>query len=406
MRFVPRVKLRGRRPTEEKIAQEISDLLHGEGARPYPLSVTETAKLLGVCRTTVYNYLKRMKSLNKSSTGRFRLPRIPQEKRFKKFNKNHPITSDVLVAEWMDDLTTRKGGEPIKTWKIRINCLENVCNTCKIHPSDLLVSQRNTEKILRQFAQVCREGKDVRSVTGRKRTSVRFVVYQRVQAVRDFCGFYGITWRRGVGGIMSQRVVDHGQYADVRLSQKELDMADSFIKERWGLDSDVYRWFWIGIESCARFNALYYMSLDYESHTSAKTGKVTYIMTAFESKTESLRGGKWYKYITRMDTQKSIDLLKSRGGTKIHGCKIPKYLFKRQISRSITLVFQNIGKTNQYFLKHPTHALRHIGAQYWLAKKDFNYGLVSEIGGWHTIDELKKSYGMIPPEKILEIIEN
>jgi len=104
--------------------------------------------------------------------------------------------------------------------------------------------------------------------------------------------------------------------------------------------------------------------------------------------------------------KKSIDLLKSRGGTKIHEYKIPKYLFKRQISKEIALVFQSIGKTNQYFQNHPTHALRHIGAQHWLAKKDFNYGLVSEIGDWHTIDELKKSYGMIPPEKILEIIEN
>jgi len=205
---------------------------------------------------------------------------------------------------------------------------------------------------------------------------------------------------------MSQRVVNHGQYADVRLSEKELNMADSFIKERWGLDSDVYRWFWIGIESCARFDALYNMSLDYEQHTNPKTGNTTYIMTAHESKTESLRGGKWYKYITRADTQKSIDLLKSRDGTKIHEWSGGKYLFKRQISKSIGLVFQHIGKTNQYFLHHPTHALRHIGAQYWLAKKDFNYGLVSEIGGWHTIDELKKSYGMIPPEKILEIIEN
>jgi len=53
-------------------------------------------------------------------------------------------------------------------------------------------------------------------------------------------------------------------------------------------------------------------------------------------------------------------------------------LFKRQISKEIALVFQNIGKTNQYFLKHPTHALRHIGAQYWLAKKDFNYGLAQK----------------------------
>jgi len=31
------------------------------------------------------------------------------------------------------------------------------------------------------------------------------------------------------------------------------------------------------------------------------------------------------------------------------------------------------------------------------------YGGVKEIGG-NKIDELKKSYGMIPPEKILEII--
>jgi len=405
MRFVPRICLRGRRASEEKIAQEISDLLHGEGVRPYPLSVTETAKLLGVCRSTVYNYLKRMKSLDKSQSGRFRLPKIPQEQRFKQFNKRHVITSDPLVAEWMEDLTTRKGGDPLKTWKERMRSLEIVCNTCKIHPSDLLASQRNTEKILRQYAQLCRQGKDFR-FTAHKRDGIKYLVYFRVQAVRDFCGFYGITWRRGVGGIMSQRVVNHGQYADIRLSQKELERADSFIKKRWGLDSDVYRWFWIGIESCARFNALYNMSLDYESHTSAKTGKITYIMTAYESKTENLRGGKWYKYITRADTQKSIDLLKSRGNIKIHGCEVPKYLFKRQISKSVVLVFQSIGKTNQYFLKHPTHALRHIGAQYWLAKKDFNYGLVSEIGGWHTIDELKKSYGMIPPEKILEIIEN
>ena len=81
MRFVPRVRLRGRRSTEEKITQEISDLLHGKGSRPYPLSVTETAKLLGVCRSTVYNYLKRIKTLDKSNTGRFKLP-LTTTKRF------------------------------------------------------------------------------------------------------------------------------------------------------------------------------------------------------------------------------------------------------------------------------------------------------------------------------------
>ena len=44
-------------------------------------------------------------------------------------------------------------------------------------------------------------------------------------------------------------------------------------------------------------------------------------------------------------------------------------------------------------------------SEYWLAKTDYNYGIIAEVGGWHTIDELKKSYGQIPPEKILELIE-
>lgn len=406
MRFVPRIHINGRRTSEEQVTQEITNLLYGNGVRPYPLSVSETAKLLGVTRGTVYNYLRRMQSVEKSQTGHFKLPRIPKEKQFRNFNKRHKITSEPLVAEWMEDLTTRRGGEPIKTWKSRIRSLEIVCNTCRIHPSDLLVSQRNTEKILRQFAQLGREEKDVRAVTGRKRNGIKYLVYNKVQAVRDFCGFYGLNWRKGVGGIMSQKVICHGQYADIRLSEKELEKADLFIKELWGLDSDVYRWFWIGIESCARFDALYNMPLDYEPHRNPKTGKTTYIMTAYETKTEELRGGKWYKYITRSDTQKSIDLLRSRGGTRIHEWSRSKFAYKKIISKSLSLVFSHIGKANQYFLYHPTHALRHIGAQYWLAKKNFNYGLVSEIGGWHTIDELKKSYGMIPPEKILEIIEN
>jgi len=46
-----------------------------------------------------------------------------------------------------------------------------------------------------------------------------------------------------------------------------------------------------------------------------------------------------------------------------------------------------------------------MDVHYWFSKTNYNYGIIAEIGGWNTIDELKKSYGQIPPEKILEIIE-
>jgi len=127
------------------------------------------------------------------------------------------------------------------------------------------------------------------------------------------------------------------------LTDEELKKADDFIKKNWGLDSNVYRWFWIGIESCARFGALYQMSLDYTKHvrTSKKT---TYIMTAFDTKTRHIKGGKWLKYITRKDTQTSIDLLKDRGGSRIHESALPKYRFHIMISDQLKQIYSHLGK--------------------------------------------------------------
>lgn len=233
---------------------------------------------------------------------------------------------------------------------------------------------------------------------------IKNVLYARSQAIRDFCGFHGLTWRRGTGGVMSQAVPNHGLYADIRLTGEELEEADRYVISRWGLDSDIYRWFWIGIESCSRFAALYTMKLDYTKHTS-KTGRTTYIMTAFEPKTKHIKRGKWIKYITRASTQKSIDIIKARGVNRIFESKIAEDKFQRQTNDNLREIYRHLGKSG-YFEEHPTHALRHIGAHYWLSKKDYNYGRVAMIGGWNTIDELRKSYGEIPPEKVLEMIED
>jgi len=366
MRFIPRLKIQGKRATIQQIEKEISELIYGKDNRPYPIPVSEIAKMLGISRSTIYYYLNRLKEQNqvsKKHTGRFDIPKSP-EYLFRHFNKDHKITSEPLIAEWMDDLTTRRSGEPISNWGTRIRAIESVCNSCQIHPSDLLVSQRNTEKIMRKYAQLAIQKKIWRDNRGRPTNDIRFTMYNRVQAVRDFCGFYEITWRRGVGGIMSQKVPSHGLYADLRLTEPELERADHFIKEQFGIDSDIYRWFWIGIESCARFEALYSMNLDYEKHISPTTNRITYLMTAYESKTKHLRGGKWYKYIIRPDTQKSIDLLKSRNASRIYESKLAKGKFRAQISSQLSQVYKNLGKTNPYFYQHSSHALRHIGAHY------------------------------------------
>jgi len=42
---------------------------------------------------------------------------------------------------------------------------------------------------------------------------------------------------------MSQKVPNHGKYSDIRLTDEELNKADDFIKEKFGIDLDIYRWF-------------------------------------------------------------------------------------------------------------------------------------------------------------------
>lgn len=49
--------------------------------------------------------------------------------------------------------------------------------------------------------------------------------------------------------------------------------------------------------------------------------------------------------------------------------------------------------TDEYFQSHTVHAFRHIMAQYWLYKTDYDYDFVAGLGHWGTISVLKGSYG-------------
>ena len=55
-------------------------------------------------------------------------------------------------------------------------------------------------------------------------------------------------------------------------------------------------------------------------------------MSVIESKTEHILGGKWTKYITRTDTQKSLELLNKRNCDRIFESKLPESSFKRKIT--------------------------------------------------------------------------
>lgn len=441
-----RLLYNGKRVSKDYLVkQTVAYFLGDETKRQQSLGPYEIAKKMNRSPKQIYRYLhKAVQSglLEKDGTKYKRPQQVLENEQFKRYDSNHDITKDPLVADWKSNLLTRKQGQKVVTWSVRISSLETVCNTMHKTPRQLLyMTHKEIESMMETFAFLLKDGKaDIRKMKkleenllekiyeiiqerhfdselfetikrrledwkkGLEDKHVRF--YQIVQGLRDYLGFYGITWARGKGGIMSQKVPRHAQYGDVRLTSDELQLATQYIIERWGIDSDVYRWFWIGIESCARADALRNMTLEYVRHENKNS--VTYIMEVTESKTKQIKGGKWTKYITRPETQQSIDALKNRGGFRIYETENRKKSdIKEHLKCSLIEIFLYLGKSHHYFYTHTNHVLRHIGAHYWLAKGNYrNHVIVAKIGGWNTVDEMIKSYGELPPEKVIEAVED
>lgn len=429
MSLVKRLRLYGKPASKLQIATEVASLLIGKPDQKIPpMGATAIAKELDFNSIkTVYNYRDFAVENNLLEVNQAGVPIIPEikgELDFEKFDELHPFVKDGFVSEWRQDLLFRKNGEPLASWKNYVRCLEIVCNTLGKNPSRFLRSLDESEKMLKNFLEIYRTGKaQMKYLTDPDHVDMKNIAYTFSKGIRDFMNYNNLRYPKGKQGVMSQKVPNHGKYADIRLSDEEITRGFEYFKEKYGLDSDEYRFLSIGIESCSRPTTLFNTTLDYVKHTSKKTGKSTYILTVYESKTKHIKGGKWKKYITMIDTQKSIDLLKSRGCNKIYESTELPSIVERKLRAAILDLWVYLGKitnieelevkklakirnTGNYWFDHTLHSLRHIGAHYWLRKKSYNYGLVAVIGGWNTIDELKNSYGEMPPEVILQLLED
>jgi len=144
-----------------------------------------------------------------------------------------------------------------------------------------------------------------------------------------------------------------------------------------------------------------------KSKTKKGEERITFYMEMFESKTKNVRAGIWYKWIKRTKTQESLLALKKRGGTRIYESDFSKTKFLDQMNDQLKELYTYLKKDpDSLFFKKPSHSLRHLGAHYWLSKGNYkNHVEVAKLGGWNTIDEMIKSYGEFPPEKMNEYLD-
>jgi len=385
-----------------------------------PLTITETQRAMSFAKNdSVYKYQKlaiEVGYLSINSNGEAILPQKSPEEKWRIYSETHKLATDPLMIRYLDKASSKEGGEGVKMTQTNFNMLERFFNTVRITPKELVQDKKNetVEYWRDEFLKAFRNETDWQRKKI-KRGQIKVITLRLNYALASFCSGHGITWVRG-DPLMSRKIVGHAKYSNIRLTSDEFPKADQWIIEKYGLDSDLYRWFWVGVETCARSgktvkdSGLHGLKLQWDilkSKSKSGVDRITFFMRLYESKTKKIKDGMWDKWIKRTKTQESLQLLKNRGGTRIYESDLSKTKFLDLMNDQLKELYTHLQKDpDSLFFKKPSHSLRHIGAHYWLSKGKYkNHVEVAKLGGWNTIDEMIKSYGEFPPEKMNEYLD-
>lgn len=398
-------RLFGRRATNADMARYVANRILGSTGQP-PMTISE------ICRQLQYKDPKSIRAfralalelgyLQAGENGRIQRPQRSTE--FQAFLDNDQFAQHELIKPWIEDMANRKGGKPIKTMRHRIRTFKKLCNILRVDPG-YWTAPGNTQEVLTHVAKTM-QGFNTDLQSGKIRAGKgdpADVLYGYVGPLRDFLAFYGYSFARGASGVMSQKASRHiGKYPDVKLSDEQIDKVLEMIKDKYGIDSDMYRIFAFGVQTCARHGAIFTTKLDSMDWQKSPKGAPLLIVKVFESKTEEIRGGIWEKAITWPELQNAIvEHAKKHTHLVIERGRKPERLICDQLRD----IYRQINPNNiSYFLDKPIHVLRHVGAHYWLSRCEYNHSIVADIGGWNTVDELKRSYGAIPKSEAFRVL--
>lgn len=310
-----------------------------------------------------------------------------------------------VVASWVQNMKNRKAGKPIRSWRSLLSSFYRTCQTLKMSPEQFTTGI-NQQEILNNARDSMQNYKEIYEAGGvmgsRPNADISHVMYSVSKSVRDFMAFHGFVFPRGEKGVMSQSInAFRGKYADVKLTPEQLANAKTWIFENYGFNSDLFRCFMFGIDTCSRKGAIINAKLDLE--IIERDLKKIFVVKVFESKTQEIKGGIWKKYILDKELQNEITQRRAAGESFLIQDRTIQGTEK--LSKDLRKLYKQIQPNNlDYILSHPFHSLRHFGAHYHLARCNYNYAAVAKIGGWNTNEEVERSYGEMPPEVLINTL--
>jgi len=403
--FVPRSLVKGRRVNMAQMLQAVRDMFQ-DG-----LTGSQIAKLLDMDSDTIGRYRKYILAFSALDETAI----VKQRENQAEFRNEQ--TAQMLarpdVKEWYDALIENgKTRKIVRMWAASIN---RACQILKISPITLCQ---------KEYAGTRQQLTEINSLmyAVKKEITSESSFYIVRMAVRSWLQYNDVTIPRGnlcPKNLSGKVVSTHGQAAHVRASLDEIKQANAILENPKSklpnpdrrIDTEIY--FKFGVETASRSTAILTTKIE-NWNSVAKTTKtierklthvgkqrmtkrifcpeLIRIMNERQAAGEHCLIGKPNEYVTLSEMVKE-------SSDDIHITKKQTDAL-REIHDNLRAVYEQVGgnMADPYFTKKPSHSLRHIAAQYWLLKSDFDYGFVAKLGGWFTIDELKTSYGEMPPE--------
>ena len=310
-----RKKIRGQKYTYRELAKRVSELALGNdvtGARP--LNWSEIGVEIGIGRELVYTLRDlaiKLKYLELDG-GIYKKPKV-SELKYRGTKDVEEFSQIPEIQKWIQFMQTSRTGGVLKNLSNHLRDFKHMCDSMEIHPSSWINSDtplavfQKGDSLIQDFVKLYSEDKTtIRTTWHKKKADLDKLRYKFVQVRNSFSSAHGYQYPQNFSATSSQSVKRfHGLYADVMLSQEQLNEFENHILSYDEINSDFYRWAMFGVESCSRKMAIKTAKCHYEKIPFR--GSTAYVMQVFESKTEHLKKGIYKKYITLPNIQKAID---------------------------------------------------------------------------------------------------
>ena len=340
--------------TQEHFDDEVKRLL------ALGLKQNEIADRLKLERSTIYRAMQRLGA-----------PVVNEAKQAGEYVR---LSSDAFfslpeLSTWIQSLRSRK----IKSWRLYINTLKRTCDELQIYPSmlDLAWSQ----KWLAAHSDESNESLREMKITLRQWLKfARKITDQELTLAGLDAKHYGI-----------------GKWRNVKMSAEQRNCLRNYLNDNNARESLFV--FEFGLDTCSRASEI--AAVKFSDFVRLPNGLI--VVNIGTTKTEKA-GQSFVTGYVRDQTYKLAEKIKD-GDALVKNIQAVSAILRE------AYIHCGIAATSAYFEMHPLHALRHVGAQRYLEKTNWNRAAVAKLGHWLAEKTLEDHYGGIPDDIVMKLFE-